>query len=651
LSGPLFAARFFSAGQYVMKWMITMYKEHMKKYILIALIAHLFILVWVALSVADTGSQRGKSAAASLLPDELKSVKVDDYFVGSNRSPAGKIENATGHVVVLHKDINRAYFAAAGDIVYQEDIFYTLKDSRCRIKFSTEDIITMGENSKIVADEIIDDQAEKKKSSVISMLKGKAMFYVVRLFRYKNVEATVKTSTAVMGVRGTKFGVEVRKTGEKVAGLSDESFIYLAQNEGNFETVVYGFEGTVDVTSITDGSTQTIGAGENLVLDNTGAGNVEQTDSGTARQFIVETRSDTATGGGIGGSGTVDDGTVEGGEGAGATGDTDEPGDADTESIAQTITGQSIETQVVSGNRVGYFSALLTRFDGTNTFLADVYTNSSRSDFNEGSVSGNSIVDSDGFIAATDTAAENSTPYLTKIKTIAGGPFDSGDLGTTRQMDNPENANGWPEDDRLGQNSYMQWGFWAMSRWVPTVPDPYSFAVTDRAYYVDGFTTPDAVVTGMAGDYTYAGSAWGTYFNGARGTDMVGTFACQIDMTAKTVTDFDILVSGGSYSASINNASGSFIGASGEFKITGGDWTLSNPSPMSIVSNGVLQPGASASCNGSLFGPNAEHMGGAWAMDYGSDNNAAVGIFVGDKGGTSVTPPLPPSINNQSVVN
>ena len=140
----------------------------------------------------------------------------------------------------------------------------------------------------------------------------------------------------------------------------------------------------------------------------------------------------------------------------------------------------------------------------------------------------------------------------------------------------------------------------------------------------------------MAGAYTYAGSAWGTYFDGGGGTDMVGTFTCEIDMTANAVTDFDMSVSGaGSRSASINNASGSFIGSSGEFNITGGNWFLSNPSPVSPVST---------SCTGSLFGPNAEHMGGAWAMDVGSGNNAAVGIFVGDKGGTPTIPALPPAI-------
>jgi len=619
----------------------------MKKYLFVSLAAFSILLIFFSLSVAAAGAPRGKSAAAGLIPDELKSMKIEDYFVESKGNSVGSIQDATGHVVVVHKDTNSAYFAATGDAVYQQDVFYTLQDSRCRIKFSTEDIITMGENGKVVAEEIVDDQVLKKKSSVISMLKGKTMFYVVRLFRYKTVSASVKTPTAVMGVRGTKFGVEVRKVSEKVADLSDNSFIYLAQNEpGSFETVVYGFEGTVDVTSTANGITQTVGAGENLVLDNTGAGNVVQTDPNTANQFLKETE------GVVGGSSAGRSGAGLIAEVAEKVKETLNIAEDVSENIAQTLTSQTIETQIVSGARVGYFAALLTKFDfypPTSISLADVYANSTRSNFNSSSVSGNSIVSPAGYISAVNTGSDQSTPYLTRINTVAGGPYDSGDLGYTREMNNVVNTAVWPMDDRLGQNSYMEWGFWAMSLWVSDGSSPYpkEFAVTDRAYYIDGLVTPDAAVAGMAGAYTYAGPAWGTYFNGGGGTDMTGIFSCAIDMTSKTVTDFDMSVSKTmGPSATIGNATGSFVGSSGEFKITGGDWSLTvYPSaPMPIVVGGVIQAGASASCTGSLFGPNAEHMGGAWAMDKGSGNHAAVGIFVGDKGGAPIPPAVPPVI-------
>ena len=49
------------------------------------------------------------------------------------------------------------------------------------------------------------------------MLRGKVMFYAVRLFKYRTASMSVKTPTAVVGVRGTKFGVEVRMMGADVA--------------------------------------------------------------------------------------------------------------------------------------------------------------------------------------------------------------------------------------------------------------------------------------------------------------------------------------------------------------------------------------------------------------------------------------------------
>ncbi len=630
--------------------------ESMKKYIIFSLFFMAFLSLLPALSVAGQPGLRGNIVNPDSLPDDLKSIKIENYFPDSGSWPVGTVQNLTGDVVVLRKDTGKAYFAATGDIVYQNDIFFTLRDSRCRIRFSTEDVVTMGENGKISIDEVNEDHVLKKKKSVINMLRGKAMFYVTRLFKYKSVSATVKTPTAVMGVRGTKFGVEVREIGEKVADLSDKSFIYLAglvtfQSDGTptfhsvTQTIVYGFEGNVDVTGTADGVTQTVGAGETLVLDNTGAGNVEQTDPNTASQFLGET--EIGTGGGGGGAGiTGGGGTVEVSELLEEVIDTVE---TVSEDVAQTLTSQTIVTEsVASGARVGYFAALLTRFDfypPTSIYLADVYTNSTRSDFNSSSVTGNSIVNPAGFLSATDTGSDDTT-YLSRINTVAGGPFDSGDLGTTREMDDNVNTAGWPMDDRLGQNSYMEWGFWAMSRWVSDGGSPYpkEFAVTDRAYYIDGLVTPDAAVAGMSGAYTYAGPAWGTYFDGGGGTSMIGIFACGIDMTAGTVTNFDMSVSGGGKSAIIGNASGSFVGSSGEFHITGGDWYLNNPSPMPIISGGAIVGSASASCTGSLFGPNSEHMGGAWAMDYGSGNNAAVGIFVGDKGGTPTPPATPPAI-------
>ena len=209
----------------------------MKKQMIIISLVGLFLISGPALSVAEEPAERGNAASAGALPDELKGMDVKDYFIELDAKHVGRVMKLEGSVVVLHKETNQAFFAAKGDYVYGKDTFYTLKDARCRVGFITGDIITMAANTTISADEIVNDREKKEKKSAFSMVKGKAMFYVMRLLGYKKVDASVKTRTAVMGVRGTKFGVEVvpgsMKVGQAkkilVADASGSGFHMLAE--------------------------------------------------------------------------------------------------------------------------------------------------------------------------------------------------------------------------------------------------------------------------------------------------------------------------------------------------------------------------------------------------------------------------------------
>ncbi len=271
----------------------------MKRYIFVAIaaITLLFFGFQPAFCQTDT-DPRGNAAPSEAFPEDLKNLDVKDYFIALEAEPVGLIQTVTGHVVVLHEKTNEAYFAVQGDVVFQHDALFTLEESRCRVRFISEDVITMGEDARIDIEELVDDYELQKKKSNFSMARGKAMFYVVRLFRHKNVSASVKTKTAVTGVRGTKFGVEVRKASGKVAqskplyiaDASDSGFFYLAQaNMNDTETVVYCFKGSVDVYSPIDGTTQRVSEGRSLLMTMIGAGIVEPTDPAIAQQFMRET--------------------------------------------------------------------------------------------------------------------------------------------------------------------------------------------------------------------------------------------------------------------------------------------------------------------------------------------------------------------------
>ena len=130
------------------------------------------------------------------------------------------------------------------------------------------------------------------------MLRGKAMFYVFRLFKYGKIDSSVNTPTAIIGVRGTKFGTEVRPSGESRAQtqpgyLTDASatdhLVQLPKESRETETIVHCFEGILDVFSTADRVTQLVMKGQSLEVTSLGAGDIQITPPEVAQQFALDT--------------------------------------------------------------------------------------------------------------------------------------------------------------------------------------------------------------------------------------------------------------------------------------------------------------------------------------------------------------------------
>jgi hypothetical protein len=297
------------------------------------------IIILAALGMMTLSGMAPLPAAnADTLPDELMGFTIRDAFVPLDSKPVGTIRALRGKLVVRHGRTFKAYYAKRGDRLYKHDILYTLKGARCRVQLVTADVITMAADTRISMDNVVDDRQKSKKSTRFSVLKGKAMFYVIRLFRYKTVAAEVRTPTAVCGVRGTKFGVKVSPADRTSAQarplyLADASgtlppgLLAQAAGEPQMETTVYGFDGQVSVTSTVDGTTQTVGAGQNVVMGTTGGGPVVVTPPSEARQFNSETEAAPD----LGADGEEDGDSGEAGEtdSSGTSGATEEEGSGD----------------------------------------------------------------------------------------------------------------------------------------------------------------------------------------------------------------------------------------------------------------------------------------------------------------------------------
>jgi hypothetical protein len=509
----------------------------MKRHILYDLFRNILMVVIVlllTLPAAGAAPNRGLAALNDNLPAELKGVTVQDSYTGSGANAIGEIQSVVGHVVVFREDKQYAYFAAPKDKLFERDVIYTLNASRCRFQLFSSDTATLSENTRILIKAYINNRSTGVKSTSFVMKKGKAIFYALRLFMYKGSSMEVETPTAVSGVRGTKWGVEVIESKESaslpilVADASDlGAFRQLAQANtgGGGYTIIHSFEGTVFVDSVPPGQSIILQGGQSVIASGAGLGNPYQTPPGTLQGLQGES----------GGEG--------GGTGNGSLG-SQMP--LDTSSIIQGQK-QSIQTRPIS--KFGYYVGMLTTSSGPAWYSTNMSTSPAQD------------------LANVDIA--NKIDPLSVTPTV------------------------WQE---TGYNAYMTWGYWTQPiSWTGAFGSDYAF--DNKGYYVMGDVT-GAMPTSIAGTYSGIanGTVWtdlggtdysGTfsmYVNFAGGTGSVSAFNVSIGTPlgagasiaggSGTITGNSFSLTGTGYvnngTAGTGSANGSFYGP--DAKMAGGVW-------------------------------------------------------------------------------
>lgn len=133
---------------------------------------------------------------------------MDDFKAGLGK-PIGLVQRVKGEAVVMHADIFVGYRLREGLLLYKGDTLMTLDKGRVRIKLNDGSLLSQSSNTEITLNKSIYDREKKTRSSFLGMVLGKARFLVSKLFSFKRSEFKVKTPTAVCGVRGSDFALEV----------------------------------------------------------------------------------------------------------------------------------------------------------------------------------------------------------------------------------------------------------------------------------------------------------------------------------------------------------------------------------------------------------------------------------------------------------
>jgi hypothetical protein len=131
------------------------------------------------------------------------------YATVAGAATVGRFTLVEGRVDLLKDGNLPAIVVKVDDAVGSGDVIRTKSLSRARITFIDNSTLTISPESRIAIEEFTFDAAQNKRSAVLKLFQGLALAVVNKIIKADEPDFVVKTHTAVMGVRGTEFGVRL----------------------------------------------------------------------------------------------------------------------------------------------------------------------------------------------------------------------------------------------------------------------------------------------------------------------------------------------------------------------------------------------------------------------------------------------------------
>ena len=122
---------------------------------------------------------------------------------------AGRLTMVEGSVDLLKGGQLPANPAKVDDGVQVGDVLRTKSLSKAMITFIDNSTLTISPESRVAIEEYMFNPTQKKRNAVIQLFQGLAYVVVNKVFKPAEPDFVVKTHTAVMGIRGTEFGIRL----------------------------------------------------------------------------------------------------------------------------------------------------------------------------------------------------------------------------------------------------------------------------------------------------------------------------------------------------------------------------------------------------------------------------------------------------------
>jgi hypothetical protein len=145
---------------------------------------------------------------ASRLGFIVASLAVVGSTANADSFRVGQIKTVAGQAEIVRSGARIA--ARVGDLLYEKDTIETGPDGSIGITFVDNTVMSSGPDSQIVLEDYKFNSSNFKGSMLADMNRGTVSMISGDIARSSPGAMKIKTPTAILGVRGTRFVIEVK---------------------------------------------------------------------------------------------------------------------------------------------------------------------------------------------------------------------------------------------------------------------------------------------------------------------------------------------------------------------------------------------------------------------------------------------------------
>jgi hypothetical protein len=132
----------------------------------------------------------------------------------------GRLTQMEGRVDLLKGGNLPAIPVKLGDTVEPGDVIRTKSLSKAQITFIDDSTLTLSPEARLAIEDFQFEPGQGKRRAVLEMFHGLALTVVKKILKAEEPDFVIKTQTAIVGVRGTEFGIRIQPNSSTILNFS-----------------------------------------------------------------------------------------------------------------------------------------------------------------------------------------------------------------------------------------------------------------------------------------------------------------------------------------------------------------------------------------------------------------------------------------------